>query len=608
MVRYFLFTDSVSGERKVYSSDKIKVVNREAYGSLYYYDISMKDYLLSNGSVSSYDGNVYGDYFILDLDGDNLDELIIDMERLMNDIKDMSTFVFFSGRKGFHIYIPKDYVIYPEELESQWHIASKAFANTIRKQYPELDKYIDLSVYDKVRIFRLPFSIHPKTGRRKTLLSWTRLNKEVPTNSFASPAYKKQVILDAILNGMPHPEVHNPLCEITVEESKPKQENYVKKKDYFEFPYNEKLCIYKMINEHNLKGSRHVVALRLQSYWKEKGYNKDFTDVLLTTWNSKLDHPLTRKELDNILKFYDKGYIFNCQDPIKAKFCEPSCYLYKQKDVSKDYLYQGEDYVKKYIEEMNESKERYIDLSTVYQDWKGPMLKPGYVVVIAAGPGSGKTTFALNVMERVKHINWLFLSLEMGGVDITDKMLKLKEVSIDTPQEIEDFTESFKHVITVDKPDIKIEELEDYVNMVNSRYGVKIGAVLIDYLSLLDAEGRGQTEKAISISRALKKVAKKLKLVVFVLSQVPKEQAGNGNIPLGLDAPKDSGEIVNMADALWTIWRPNRNRAQVEDNILRMGFPKDRHGPAGYTVDFGFIGDKYQVKDLNPNQKQEEQE
>jgi len=602
--KYYLYTPTVSSRRTIRQANKILPIEREAYSSLFYYGAEMKEYYMSENTVSGYSDKVYGEYFILDIDDEDVDALTIRCERFFEDIKDLKYYLWFSGNKGFHVYIPKEYVNYPINLEDKWNIASHLFAQKIRELYPEIKDSVDLSVYDKVRIFRLPFSIHPKSGRKKALIKWSKLDAEYPTRSFITPIFRKEEILQEILNGKPCPEAHRKM--VTIEETdipKHKEINIDTGvvKSYVEYPYGEKLCIYKMLNTYDLTGMRHKVALRLQSYWKEKGYNKEFVWNMLKVWNERLTNPMSPAELDNIIKFYDRGYIFTCNDDIKSHFCIKTCHLYKSKDISEDYIYQGNDYLSRYIEDMKASKDNYIYMEDMFPDWPLAPIKPGYVIVLAGGPGSGKTTFMLNMMNSFKKLKWLFLSIEMTGVDITDKFLKITETNWDDDISIQAFKNSMNHIITIDKPNIHIEEIKDYMNMMKSKTGIKPNAIVIDYLSLIASKGHNQTERAIHISRLLKQIAKELRVVIFVLSQVPKDLAGDGNIPLGLDAPKDSGEIVNMADMLWTCWRPNRNRGgDIKDDTIKIGIPKNRHGVAGYSMEFDFIGEKYQVHSSVP--------
>jgi hypothetical protein len=559
----------------------------------------MNEYYLSEKTVGGYNGKVYGNYFVLDIDDSDVDGLTIRMKRFFEYMKDKTYYVFFSGNKGYHIYIPKEYVEYPVELESKWNVACHLFAQNMKILFPEFKDNIDLAVYDKVRLFRLPFSIHPKSGRKKQLVKWMKLDEENPTQSFISPIFRQEDVLEAILIGKAYPHITQKIASIKAGDIPKHKEINMQSgsiKTYVEYPYGEKLCIYKMLNTYDLSGMRHKAALRLQSYWKEKGYSIEFVWSMLKVWSERLTNPLAEDELRNIIKFFERGYVFTCNDDIKKHFCIPSCHMFKSKDVATEHIFMGNDYLNRYIEDMTSSQDNYIFMNKAYPEWGLPAIKPGHVVVLAGGPGSGKTTFMLNLMNKLRNIDWLFLSIEMSGVDIAEKYIKVTETDWHNELSKTSFKNQMDHIITIDKPNMMVTEIKDYVNMMRSKTGRMPNAIVIDYLSLLVAKGGNATERASFIARELKKIAKELRVAVFVLSQVPKDMAGDGNIPLGLDAPKDSGEVVNMADMLWTCWRPNRNRGKEEDdNVFRIHVPKNRHGTAGYIVDLDFVGSKYQI-------------
>jgi nucleoside-triphosphatase THEP1 len=606
-MKQFLVIKSISDIRQIKPASQITVPNGEGYTSLFYFDYEMIDHLDNTKSVSNFNGNVYGNYFVLDLDSPDIPKLIIALAPFLDMLKNNNIihYIFFSGAKGFHIYIPKEYVLYPEELTTQWNVVCRMFAEEMMKTFPKLKEYIDLAIYDKVRMFRMPYSIHPKTGKAKSLLEYRGLNKEKPINSFMKLQRKKEEVISELFEGrklLPH-QINKVLTKLTIKDTPPTPSKNSDLNAYLDYPYGEKLCIYKMLNTRSLKGSRHNVALRLMSYWKEKGYNLGFTRVLMKEWNSELNEPLEDSAIDKLLEFYDKGYIFTCKDQVKAAFCVKSCHLYKLKDVEDNYLYTSENYIEKYKQELNVSRANWIYMVDQFSEWSLSAIKPGYVIVIAGGPGSGKTTFVLNMMMYHKHINWLFFSLEMTGVDIVEKLFKVTDTKIEDENSLLKFKEDIKHIITIDKPDISAESLKSYVLLTKAKTGKMPTAIVIDYLSLLGSRGNNQTERVIQIVKALKTLAKEMKLIVFILSQVPKDIAGDGNIPLGLNAPKDSGEIINLADMLWCIWRPNRNRGQMVDDVLTLGMPKNRHGDAGYTKNFKFTGSKYKV---SSRYKQEE--
>ena len=114
----WLFTDNLKNKRVVVNEGELICMSydRELYTSMYYYDNDMIKHLKSvNGSVGGFDGNVYGNYFIVDFDSTAGPEVVA--EALMPMLKKLKHlgipyYLFLSGKKGFHFYIHKKYVLY----------------------------------------------------------------------------------------------------------------------------------------------------------------------------------------------------------------------------------------------------------------------------------------------------------------------------------------------------------------------------------------------------------------------------------------------------------------------------------------------------------------
>lgn len=589
MDKYYILADKVHSKRQIVLSSELKISDGEMYTSLFYYNDEILKYTSENDTVSGFNGNVYSDYFILDLDGNCLEELIKDIKEFMDWLSSQKCiyYVFFSGNKGFHVYISKHNISYPEEYG--WNELLKMFALQIGEKFPQLKKYIDLSIYDKVRIFRFPYSIHQTTGNEKALTEWITFDSDAPMKSFVKN-YRNQ---EDVLKELFITPIYDGDKIFTITDIKSDRTDLKKDSSYFEYVYGEPYCITKILNTRNVDGWRHKVGLRLLGYWHGKGYTEEFARVLLETWNKNIDNSLEKDEINNLMKYYSVGYKFPCVDEVKSKYCLPSCQFFKRRELDESNIFTSEDYYPRYLKDKNASSDHWIYLGHKYDNWHLPAIKPGYVVVVAGGPGSGKTTFMLNIMEFFKHINWLYFSLEMTGENLVEMMLKMKEVDTTNSMAINSFTGDMNHIITIDKPDINVDELANYISMINSSHA-KINAIIIDYLSLLQSKGMSQTERTINISKVLKIIAKKLKIAVFVISQVPKEAAGDSNLPLGLNDPKDSGEVVSLADMLFTCWRPNIVGRDDDDTFV-VAVPKNRHGPVGYRINLNFCGAKYQI-------------
>jgi len=83
-------------------------ISSDTFMSLYEYDDYIVEYYTKNKTLSGFDGNIYmPDEFILDIDGEDIDEAIIKTRKLLTEFNKSSIkyYLYFSGR-GFHIHIP----------------------------------------------------------------------------------------------------------------------------------------------------------------------------------------------------------------------------------------------------------------------------------------------------------------------------------------------------------------------------------------------------------------------------------------------------------------------------------------------------------------------
>lgn len=171
---------SVNGptdNKTVLTLDEIeKVVKHgsvDTYTGMYRFTKEYYDYVKENGSVKGAQFPCYSDYFWLDIDcGDNLLLAFQDtktyMTRMIESDLDPSYFiVYFSGNKGFHIGTKT-------ELLPQLGVGipSVDFPSKCREMAESIKKsmnleYVDLSVYDSNRLWRMPGSIHSKSKKPK---------------------------------------------------------------------------------------------------------------------------------------------------------------------------------------------------------------------------------------------------------------------------------------------------------------------------------------------------------------------------------------------------------------------------------------------------------
>ncbi len=130
------------------------------YSSLYWFkEADAKVLLDAESSKGMTRFEVGGKYLILDLDdGDKYLDIIetkLQQESLRYE-------VWFSGGKGYHIYIPHQFVVSAHLPYSH--------KTTVLGLFPDAAEMVDMSLYQAGRLLSLPGRVHPKTGLKKRLL------------------------------------------------------------------------------------------------------------------------------------------------------------------------------------------------------------------------------------------------------------------------------------------------------------------------------------------------------------------------------------------------------------------------------------------------------
>ncbi len=237
------------------------------------------------------------------------------------------------------------------------------------------------------------------------------------------------------------------------------------------------------------------------------------------------------------------------------------------------------------------------------------------LVIMAARPGMGKTSLALNIAQHIgmkagRHVGifslemsreQLFLRLLTGLARVDAHRLRTGRISK------EDWTRltlalgevSAAPIYIDDTPGISVLEMRAKSRRLKMEHGLDL--IVVDYLQLIHGRGRfeNRTQEISDISRSLKELAKELAIPVIAISQLSRapEQRGGDRRPQLSDL-RESGAIEQDADVVMFIYREevykqteeNRGRAQV---IIA----KQRNGPIG-TLDLAFIREYTKFEEL----------
>ncbi|MGP1930539.1 MAG: replicative DNA helicase [Arsenophonus sp. ET-YP4-MAG3] len=249
-------------------------------------------------------------------------------------------------------------------------------------------------------------------------------------------------------------------------------------------------------------------------------------------------------------------------------------------------------------------------VSTGYQDLdrKTAGLQNSDLIIVAARPSMGKTTFAMNLCEHAAMTEEkpvLIFSLEMSANQIMMRMLaslsRVDQTRIRTGQlDDEDWARiSSTMGILMEKRNMYIDdsarltptEVRSRSRRIYREYG-GLSLIMIDYLQLMRVPSMSdnRTLEIAEISRSLKSLAKELQVPVIALSQLNRslEQRADKK-PLNSDL-RESGSIEQDADLIMFIYRDEvYNDDSDLKGVAEIIIGKQRNGPIG-TIRLTFNG------------------
>ena len=228
----------------------------------------------------------------------------------------------------------------------------------------------------------------------------------------------------------------------------------------------------------------------------------------------------------------------------------------------------------------------------------------GSMITVAARPGVGKTSFALNVVLKVarRGIPVGFFSLEMSGFEIIVKLLAL--VSMMDSMKILNGVLNEKEFEWLKEAKEKLENLPIYIadspypslsDVTNWSWKLrkerKVELLVIDYLQLITTRRRDSRVQEVSeISRSLKGLARKLNIPILVNSQLNRLIEKRENKEPKLSDLRDSGSIEQDSDVVIFLYE--------KDDVMKVKIGKNRHGRVG-TIDFRFDPTTGTFEELN---------
>lgn len=247
-------------------------------------------------------------------------------------------------------------------------------------------------------------------------------------------------------------------------------------------------------------------------------------------------------------------------------------------------------------------------------DEKTSGFQKGEMILIAARPSMGKTTFALNIAETAalrKGKSVVIFSLEMPREQLAYKLL-CSEASVDMLKlrtgnlEDDDWERIAKATGPLSKAKIYIDdtaglsvmEMRSKCRKIKMEHGIDM--ILIDYLQLMSGSNTESRQQEVSeISRSIKALAKEMECPVIALSQLSRAPEQRADHRPMLSDLRESGSIEQDADVVMFLYRDEYYNKESEDRgTAECIIAKQRNGPVG-TVKMAWIGAHSKFADLD---------
>ena len=300
---------------------------------------------------------------------------------------------------------------------------------------------------------------------------------------------------------------------------------------------------------------------------------------------------------------YAEQKIFEIREGVENKTLVPiSSVLYDQLKVVCDLVTQSQQ---------NGGKPIMSGLSTGFSEVDRMIfgLNRSDLIVLAARPGMGKTSFALNlavnVAKKYKNKSVCVFSLEMSKEQLVSRIMsseaRISSEVMRTGKLTRGGDEELARLIEVtqglqsldiyidDTPGTNVPAIKSKLRRIKD-----LGFVIIDYLQLMNSAANyngNRVSEVSEITRSLKIMAKELNVPVMVLSQLARgPEKRDDKRPLMSDL-RDSGSIEQDADIILFLYRNSYyDKTDPNQNACECIVAKNRHGETG-TVQLGWLGE-----------------
>lgn len=612
----------------------IKNPNDAYYESIFTYDESHKKQFEQNKSAAGLTG-LTTKRLVFDFDSKK------DLEQARKDSVELTSrlmhkgltkdqiAVYHSGSKGFHV-----------EVKTTEEFTKEQFDNTIDNLAGDLTTF-DKKVRDENRIFRLPLTKHPETGRFKIPLTIDELSS-MPIDAIQSMAEK----VDENWDKWADMEEKNSSLEVQLPESIKQYKNLSKKEkkvlettkptlddkpNLANKPKHLSAARFTLQEGFFEAGERNEAYMILASTYRALGYNKELAYNMLKATNrlqtrrtgqdSFSTDELWKNIIEVVYGTHWRGAVYSeKENALLQKVIQKYNLETVEKkdtkvatitDVSNRFTYFAENIDKNRI------------LTGIPRIDEDVVLTTGMMVGWLGAPSSGKTSHVLNIVEHnalngnhcffgsfdmydsLLYTRLLQKYVNMDMMQILD-MMKKKNPSKDLRNAFEIVSKNFKNVGFNFQSGPSVEDLGNAIDEYQQSRGEKVRLVVVDYLEKVLGPFSDATANSGYNAARLSDLAKEKDVCLITLLQ-PQKSAGTVSDPL-LTYRKVKGASVIEQDSrvIITNWRPgfNPENNNQDDNFASIAVVKNNMGPCG-KYDFYWDGISGRIREMTVDEENE---
>jgi archaellum biogenesis ATPase FlaH len=527
--------------------DLIKAIaessNEPLFRSYYSFDNNILEHVNQFNSIKGYNGVVYCDQIILDIDRgqDTIDHLVDRLRKfidlLIGQYKFPEEYIqpYYSG-SGYHIRIPDVFGFIPSPS------LPRIVKDTLVSYFPQADP-----IYDYARLIRVPYTINEKTGLYKVPLTIDEIFdlSALGHQQIASKGVKRDIKINNV-------EKAERLLDIKV--NKPSSSTNIVN-HYTNNDSNTNAiatCVQKMYHEGPQQGTRHDKLMAIGSVWMRQGIPEQATSDSLKAWAHNEDESEVSRVIHDV---YENNYRPSCNHPVLDKYCDEKCIFYGAKKEGKDGLLHVKD--AKTLEEKFAEHVQTEDLSDrinikdtmtwIPEDF---FIKPGHMTTLLGNTGMGKTAFLQWLITKFKK-KTLWLSLEMDELEMYSRFVQI--VNGMTTEQVYEHYKTNANTLSKDLNYINI--IIDHMELQSIKRLVAIEQPEILVIDTIDAVNvprvkQGTTEHIDTVINGVREMTNRNRTISFVVSHVSKAASENS---LNVLSGKGSTHIATKSDNVVSI-------------------------------------------------------